>query len=80
MDKLFVLICGEGLKLEERFLLLNSFLMRNQLRHKAVNKELMEDCITKSGIKDLDEAGAATVILNELWNKLRSTHKLKIVK
>ena len=54
--------------------------LRNQLRHKAVNKELMEDCIAKSGINDLDEDEAATVILRELWNKLRETHKLKIVK
>ena len=54
--------------------------LRNQLRHKAVNKELMEDCIAKSGINDLDEAEAATVILRELWNKLRETHKLKVVK
>ena len=50
--------------------------LRNQLRHKSVNKELMEDCIAKSGIKDLDEDEAATVILRELWKKLRETHKM----
>ncbi len=54
--------------------------LRNQLRHRPVNKELMEDCIAKSGIKDLDETEAATVILRELWNKLRETHKLRVVK
>ncbi len=54
--------------------------LRNQLRHKAVNKELMEDCQAKSGIEGLDEDEAATVILRELWNKLRETHKLKVVK
>ena len=54
--------------------------LRNQLRHRAVNEELMEDCVAKSGIDGLDEEEAATVILRELWNKLRETHKLKVVK
>ncbi|MFX0066848.1 MAG: DUF6794 domain-containing protein [Candidatus Hermodarchaeota archaeon] len=49
--------------------------LRNQLRHRRVNKELMEDCIAKSGIEGLDEDEAATVILRELWRKLRETHR-----
>jgi hypothetical protein len=68
---------------EEQNLILKHTLgiyLRNQLRHKAVNKELMEDCIAKSGINDLDEVEAATVILRELWERLRDTHNLRIVK
>ena len=45
----------------------------------AVNKELMRDCLAKSG-KSLNEVDAATVILKELWNRLRETHKLRAVK
>ena len=55
------------------------------IRHKLnqldvnVNKELMKDCLTMSG-EPLDEVDAATVILKELWNQLRETHKLRAVK
>ena len=44
-----------------------------------VNKTLMEDCLEKSG-ESLKEADAATVILKELWNRLRETHRLRAVK
>ncbi len=55
------------------------------IRHKLdqldviVNKKLMEDCLEKSE-ESLDEVDAATVILKELWNQLRETHKLRVVK
>ena len=45
----------------------------------SVNKELMEDCLKRSG-ESLDEVDAATVILKELWNRLRETHRLRAVK
>ena len=45
----------------------------------AVNKELMRDCLAKSG-KSLNEVDAATVILRELWNRMRETYKLRVVK
>ena len=45
----------------------------------GVNTELMRDCIARSG-KSLDEVDAATVILNELWNRLRENHRLRVVK
>ena len=45
----------------------------------AVNKELMKDCLAKSG-ESLNEVDAATVILKELWNRLRETHRLRVVK
>ena len=56
-------------------------LIRYRLEQKDVdvNKELMKDCIAKSG-KSLDEIDAATVILKELWNRLRQTHRLRPVK
>ena len=44
-----------------------------------VNKALMEDCIEKSG-EPLDKADAASVILKELWTRLRETHRLRVVK
>ena len=56
-------------------------LVRYKLDQKdvAVNKELMRDCLAKSG-KSLNEVDAATVILKELWNRLRETHRLRVVK
>ena len=45
----------------------------------GVNKELMKDCLSKSG-ESLDQVDAATVIIRELWNRLRETHRLRVVK
>jgi hypothetical protein len=45
----------------------------------GVNKMLMKDCLEKSG-ESLNKAEAATVILRELWKRLRETHKLRVVK
>ena len=36
------------------------------LEKMSVRKEIMKDCIAISGVKNLDEANAATVILKEL--------------
>ena len=55
------------------------------IRHKldqmdvGVNQKLMKDCLKKSG-ESLNEVDAATVILKELWNRLRETHRLRAVK
>ena len=45
----------------------------------TVNKNLMEDCLEKSE-ESLDEVDAATVIIKEIWNRLRETHRLRAVK
>lgn len=45
----------------------------------GVNTGLMKDCLAKAG-EQLNEADAATVILKELWNRLRDTHRLRVVK
>jgi flagellin-specific chaperone FliS len=45
----------------------------------GINQELMKECLAKSG-ESLDEVDAATVILRELWERLRETHKLRVVK
>jgi len=45
-----------------------------------VNENLLADCIKQSGNETLDEAEAATYILKEIWNRLRKTHKLRVVK
>ena len=44
-----------------------------------VNEELLKECRAKFGDKSLDHSGAAVFILKELWNRLRDTHKLRIV-
>ena len=33
-----------------------------------------------TGFKQKDEVDAATVILRELWNRMRETYKLRVVK
>jgi len=56
-------------------------LIRYKLDQKdvAINKDLMRDCLAKSW-KSLNEVDAATVILKEVWNRLRGSHKLRVVK
>ncbi len=55
--------------------------IRYKLEHLdfGVNTELMKDCLAKAG-KSLDEVDAATVIIKELWKRLRETHRLRAVK
>ena len=57
-----------------------SIFIRNQMFMKDINKELFESCRTVSGNSNLNEAMAALVIIEKLWEKLRETHKLRIVK
>ena len=45
----------------------------------GVKTELMKDCLAKAG-EPLNEVDAATVIIKELWNRLRKTHRLRVVK
>ncbi len=44
-----------------------------------VNEELLKECRAKFGDKSLDHSGAAVFILKELMNRLRETHKLRIM-
>ncbi len=55
--------------------------IRYKLEHLdfGVNTELMKDCLAKAG-EPLNEVDAATVILRQLWNRLRGTHRLRAVK
>jgi len=46
--------------------------------HYWTNRKLFQK--PNSGDENLDEANAATVILKELWKRLRETHKLRVVK
>ena len=46
----------------------------------GLNKELVEDCIKKSGKESLDGIEAANFILKRLWERLRETHRLRVVK
>ena len=57
-----------------------SIFIRNQLFMKDINKELFESCQKVSGNKNLNENTAALVIIERLWEKLRKTYMLRIVK
>ena len=54
------------------------YLIDNQ--SEDVNEKLLKDCIKQSGNETLDEDEAALYILKELWNRLRETHRLRVVK
>ncbi|MBA7495528.1 hypothetical protein ES702_06115 [subsurface metagenome] len=57
-----------------------SIFIRNQLFMKDINKELFESCRIVSENKNLNETTAALVIIERLWEKLRKTHRLRVVK
>ena len=56
------------------------------IRHKLdqmdvdVNETLRDDCISRSERSTLDDADAAAVVLKEIWDRLKETHKLRVVK
>ena len=44
------------------------------------NDALLKECIKRSGDESLDDTGAATFILREIWKQLRESHRLRVVK
>ena len=46
----------------------------------GVNEALRDDCISRSGKSTLSDTDAAAVILKEVWNRLKETHRLRVVK
>ena len=46
----------------------------------SVSQELYADCLKRADGDLLDEADAATVILRVLWDRLKETHRLRVVK
>lgn len=54
--------------------------IRNRLFQKGGNRDLIKSCIAVSGNDDLNESKAAFVIIEKLWERLKETHGLKIVK
>ncbi len=44
------------------------------------NKDLLNDCRFYTGKKNLHAKSASYVIIKELWERLRETHLLRIVK
>ena len=54
--------------------------IRNQLFQKGANLELLASCSHVSENEHLGESDAAFVIIEKLWEELRKTHRLRIVK
>ena len=44
-----------------------------------VNAKLMQDCISRSGRNELSEAEAAGIIIEEVYRRLRETHRMRVV-
>jgi hypothetical protein len=46
----------------------------------TVNQELLEDCRRRAGNPDLNATEASKVIIEAIWEKVRETHRLRVVK
>ena len=46
----------------------------------GANEALRDDCISRSGRSTLNDADAAAVILKEIWDRLKETHRLRVAK
>ena len=69
--------------LEEELIKMNANLSRFILEKFGLwsgNEKLVESCLAAANYPLHDEDDAAAVIVKELWQKLRQTHKLRIVK
>lgn len=68
---------------EEELIMLNANLGRFILDNFGLwsgNEKLVESCLAEAKYSLHDEDDAVAVIVKELWQKLRQTHKLRIVK
>ena len=54
--------------------------IRNEFGLWSGNKDLMASCCTIAETDKIHEDTASTIIIEELWKRLRETHKLRIVK
>ena len=54
--------------------------IRNNLFTRDLDKDLFKSCCNVAGNVGLSENGAAFVIIENLWEELRRTHRLRIVK
>ena len=76
----------DGMSLRERAIIANSdrdlFSLLKQLLAETlvVNDSIREKCLAKSDVKKLDDLEVETIIVDEIWEKLRETHKLRVVK
>ena len=54
--------------------------IKDQLLRNGVNRLLFESCMTASGKVLLNESDASLAIIEKLWEKLKETHRLRILK
>ena len=45
----------------------------------ALNSKLITDCLARSGKTEISEAEAAGIVLEEVYCKLRETHRIRVV-
>jgi len=54
--------------------------IREQFGLREGNEELMQSCRSISGENDIHEETASAIIINALWERLRQTHALRVLK
>jgi hypothetical protein len=54
--------------------------IRNEFDLWSDNKALIASCIKISGDDSVDQDSASSIIIRELWKRLRTTHRLRVVK
>ena len=59
---------------------LSSLLSQFLVETTVVNDSIREECLAKSDVKKLNDLDVEAMIVDEIWEKLRETHKLRVVK
>ena len=84
IDKLSLKEKDQIAKMSQKDLILLHFSLglgiRNEFGLWAGNKDLLESCAIVVGEKNIHPDDASSVIITELWKKLRETHTLRVVK
>jgi len=44
------------------------------------NDELLKECRKRFGDESMDDAGAASLVLKEVWKQIRAIHKIRVLK
>ena len=68
---------------EENLAMLSHLLevvVKTKIEGSTLNQGLVDDCRRISGNPDLDVSAASKVVIEAIWNRVRETHRLRVVK
>ena len=73
----FAKTTGENLEMLSHLL---AVVVNTKIEGSTLNQGLVDDCRRISGNPDLEVSAASKVVIEAIWNRVRETHRLRVVK